>query len=595
MSHRKTIKSESEIVDVVYQNKIAQIVGLVGARKTYVELGRGSAKTTEIAVERLIDLNYDMPGAPIVWVADTYTNLQANILPAVLEGLERKGWKEGVHFVVDQAPPEFTDEEKRKMNLPDWLKPHFWKPFNKLATYKRTIIFYTGLNIRFGSLDRPSSLAGGSFVFVFGDEGKYFNPQKIANLLKANRGYYAQYGHCIYYRGVLFTSDLADTSHIGEYDWMGKEAKNMDVEAILLVIRAAQVYNQSLHEYVAAKEKWLKTRNDADLKTVELKLKTANRWKARWEKTRRRKEAATFYIRASSYSNADILTSDWFADAIASGLPDVRTAILSLKSTLESGERFYASLAERHFYFDGTNEKTADMFGLQQLADCRILKHINTNIPLRLGVDFGNMCSMSCAQLQRDLKINRDILRVVKFLYTLAPEYIPELGAKFRRFFAPMKNKTVYLYYDRAGNSYKQTKRDQASELKRCIEKDENGRSTGWVVHLMSIGQGNLRQSEEYHFMEILLGETNPRLPIVRIDAYAAKELKLSLENAKSKVKEGIVYKDKSSEKLPISDLPTKSTNPSDSFKYLCMTKDYVAIVKSRFSSTPGNIGVISV
>ena len=29
--------------------------------------------------------------------------------------------------------------------------------------------------------------------------------------------------------------------------------------------------------------------------------------------------------------------------------------------------------------------------------------------------------------------------------------------------------------------------------------------------------------------MEILLGETNPRLPIVRIDAYAAKELKLSL------------------------------------------------------------------
>ena len=117
MSHRKTVKGKSDLVNVVYQNKIAQIIGLVGARKTYIELGRGSAKTTEIAVERLIDLNYDMPGAPIVWVADTYTNLQANILPAVLEGLERKGWKEGVHFVVDQAPPEFTEEEKRKMNL----------------------------------------------------------------------------------------------------------------------------------------------------------------------------------------------------------------------------------------------------------------------------------------------------------------------------------------------------------------------------------------------------------------------------------------------------------------------------------------------
>lgn len=592
MSHRKTVSAKSDLVNVSYQNKIAQLNGIVGARKTYVNLGRGSAKTTELMVERLIDINYDMPGAPIVWVADTYTNLQANILPAVLEGLERKGWKEGIHFVVDSEPPSFTDEEKRKMNLQDWLRPHFWKPFNKLATYKRTIIFYTGLNIRFGSLDRPSSLAGGSFVFVFGDEGKYFNPQKIANLLKANRGYYAQYGQSIYYRGVMFTSDMADVSHIGEYDWMEKEAKNMDVEAILLVIRAGLVYNQALHEYVAAKEKWIKTQRPEDLKTVELKLKTANRWKARWETARRQKGASTFYIRASSYSNADILTADWFADAIASGLPDIRTAILSLKSTLESGERFYASLAERHFYFDGVNEKAADLFGLQQAEDCRILQHINLNNPLRLGVDFGNMCSMSCAQLQKDSKSHRDILRVLKFIYTLAPDYIPELGAKFRRFFAPMKNKTVYFFYDRAGNSYKQTKRDQASELKRCIELDENGKRTGWNVHLMSIGQGNLRQSEEYHFMEILLGETNPRLPIVRIDAYAAKELKLSLENARSKVKDGIVYKDKSSEKLPISDLPTKSTNPSDSFKYLCMTKDYVAIVKSRFSSTPGNIDV---
>ena len=42
------------------------------------------------------------------------------------------------------------------------------------------------------------------------------------------------------------------------------------------------------------------------------------------------------------------------------------------------------------------------------------------------------------------------------------------------------------------------------------------------------------------------------------------KILKLSLEGAKTKVRDGITYKDKSSEKLPIDQLPTKSTNPSD-------------------------------
>lgn len=181
MGHRKKVKEEStDLVSVQYQNKVAQVISLVGARRTFVHLGRGSAKTTDVQCERLIDLMTDMPGAPVVWVASTFTDLQSNILPAVLEGLERKGYVEGTHFVVEKKPPTFTDKEKE--DLPDWLKPHFWTPYNKLATYKRTIVFYTGLNIRFGSLDRPSSLAGGSFVFVFGDEGKYFNPTKIANL-----------------------------------------------------------------------------------------------------------------------------------------------------------------------------------------------------------------------------------------------------------------------------------------------------------------------------------------------------------------------------------------------------------------------------
>ncbi len=582
MSHRKRIKKESEIVSEQYQNKFAQMISLIGARLSYIHLGRGSAKTTDVQCERLIDLVYDMPGAPVVWVADTFTNLQANVLPAVLEGLERKGFKEGIHFIVEKEPPIYTDCEKK--NLPEWLRPHFWQPFNKLVTYKRTIIFFSGLNIRFGSLDRPSSLAGGSFVFVFGDEAKYFNPTKIANLLKANRGYYAKYGRSLFYRGVMFTSDLADTSHIGEYDWMEKEAENMNTEAILQVLQAGLVYNEALHEYIAAQEKYLKTHSPADLEDCNKKKKTADRWKARWMITRRRPAASTLYIRASSYVNADILTAEWFSDALQSGLPDTKTAILSIPPSLESGERFYASLLERHFYFDGIDEDIYDRFAMRERPDCTVLKYLNRNKPLQVGVDFGNMCSMSIAQdSKRD---NRDIIRVVKFLYTLAPEYIQELAVKFREYFEPMKNKVIFLYYDRAGNTYRSVKRDQISELKKAIEFNEKGLRTGWIVHLMSIKQGNIGQPEEYHFMKILMEESNPRLPALLIDAYACKELKASLEMAKTKVKDSIVYKDKSSEKLPVSDLPLKSTNPSDSFKYLMMTKERRKVIKHRSSTS---------
>ncbi|MBQ7622264.1 MAG: hypothetical protein IJS66_00810, partial [Bacteroidales bacterium] len=531
MSHRKKVNTATtEAAVVQYENKIAQVVSLVGARKTFIEFGRGSAKTTDIQCERLIDIMYDMPGAPVIWVADTFTNLESNILPAVLEGLARKGLEEGVHYVIEKKPPEFTDKEKE--DLPEWLRPHFWKPYNQLVSYKRTLVFYTGLNVRFGSLDRPSTLAGGSYVFVFGDEGKYLRPDRVSNLLKAVRGYYLEFGRSVFYRGQCFTSDVADASHIGEYEWMSKEAANMDVSAILLVLRVGLVWTEAMQEAVAAKDTWLRTGDPADGKKYRRKLSVAEDWRVRLDKVRRRKGADTFYFRASSYVNADILTPEWFADAFASGLPDTNTAILSMRASLSSGDRFYAALSERHFYFDGIDEEAYDLVPMRSEPDCSVLRYLKPDRELRLGVDFGNMCSMCCAQL--DTVNGRQVLRVLKFIYTLAPEYIDELGAKFRRFFAPMKCRVAKLFYDRSGNSYQKVGKDQVSQLKRAIEFDESGARTGWVVHLMNRRQGDIRQSEEYNFMQIVMSETNPRLPVIRIDAWQAKPLKLSLELART-------------------------------------------------------------
>ena len=309
------------------------------------------------------------------------------------------------------------------------------------------------------------------------------------------------------------------------------------------------------------------------------KCRMADLWRARWQELRMLPESRTFFMQASSYINADILTEQWFSDAIAGQLPDLNTAILSMKPSLESGDRFYTALSERNFYFDGIDEDAYEGLGIMDAEDCRVLKYLDMDRPLTAGVDFGNMCSMSIAQ---DCKEGgRDCIRVVKFLHTLAPEYVPDLGAKFLKFFGPMRSRILRLYYDRAGNAYKSVGEDQVSKLKRSIEYAD-GKRTGWVVQLMSIGQGNIPQPEEYAFMQELFAETNRRLPVVRIDASAAKYLKLSLENARTKVKSGIVYKDKSTEKLPVDLLPTRSTNPSDSFKYLVMTKSLRQIARGK-------------
>ncbi len=586
MSHRKQVNTDkTQAADVLYMNKFLQIIKLVSSRNFYGELGRGSSKTTDCLTERMVDVMQEMPGAPCCWVSDTFTNLTNNVIPTVLESLERKGYYEGVHYVIEKEPPVFNEAEKE--DLPDWLRPHFWKPRNKIVSYKRTMIFYTGMNITFGSLDRPSTLAGRSYVHVFGDEAKYFKETKISNLLKAVRGY-PEYAASVFYRGVTFTSDVADPSHIGEYDWMSKYAARMNVESILLVMKAGLVYHECLRNYLAAKDSWIKTRSREDMQETSRLLKIANQWLKRWKSLRRREENNSFYMRASSFVNADLLTPDWFSDAIEGNVPDLKTAILSMRASLSTGERFYAALGEEHFYYDGLDEVQYDKLSLLDKEDSRVLKYCNPDRPLRLGVDFGNMCSMVVGQ--EGLHKGRRCIRALKFLYTLPPNHVQELGRKFREYFAPQEKKIVYLYYDRAGNQYKKIGKDHVSELKRAIEIDESGRRSGWVVQLMNINQGTIYQSEEYNFMMKILGGDNPKLPVILIDYYACKELRLSLQLAKTKVKDKVVYKDKSSERLPAEELPTKSTNPSDAFKYFLMSKDLRAIVQDKSAIIPTNI-----
>ncbi len=579
MPSRSKIKTAGKpYIIEVFMNWMAQFLAMILPTNLSLIAGRGSAKTTEIQVVRLIAMIYDMPGAPAAWVADTFTNLQTNVLPMVLEGLERKGYKEGTHFIIEKEPPKFTDKECE--DLDDWLKPHFWKPFNKIVSYKRTIIFFTGFNITFGSLDRPASLAGRSYVHVFGDEAKYFPEEKIANLLKAVRGYRVQFGHSPFYRGRTFTTDMPNTSNVGEYDWIFKDMKNMDKAMVMTVYKTALVVNEATQEFIAARERFMQTHSDADHKEYQNKLRTLNRWRSDWYELRKLPAARTVFLIASSYVNVDILSLEWFEDAMATQLSDVKAAILSMPPRLEAGMRFYANLGERHFYDDGNILSIQNSFGLRETENCTVLRHLNPKRALDAGMDFGNMNSMVVAQ------DDGHTLRCLKTFYVLPPAFLRELADAFLAYFAQHEEKTLNLYYDRAGNNYRKQKEDLASKIKAAIEKDGAGRSTGWTVVLKSKFQGNIAQADEYVFMQELLSGRNKRLPAIRIDSYNCRPLKASLEGARTrKTDKGIIAKDKRSEKLAPERLPMESTNMSDAFKYLTMRKTWIAAARGRASS----------
>lgn len=581
MSSRKKISLDSPNIVKLFSNWLSQLCAMLMTRSLYLVAGRGSAKTTDIQVERFIEMMHDMPGAPVVWVSDTYTNLQKNVLRTVIDGLEMKGYKEGIHYVIGKAPPVFKKDE-----IPDHLpakeREHFWKPYNSIISYKNTMVTYTGFNVTFGSLDRPASLAGNSYVHMFGDEVKYFLEHKISNLMKAIRGYRVKYGNSPFYRGHTLTTDMPNPANVGEHDWILKMAKKMKPKMIMMILKTAFVVNEAIQEYIYAKE------NGSTADQIK-KKRVYERWNERWISLRMLPESNTFFYIASSYVNADILTPEYFQDEFDSDMSDVKTAILSMRAGLESGQRFYANLAERHFYADGNCPIWSAKLGLLDEEDCRILKYLDKDKALDGGADFGNMMSLIIAQEDRKSKNYRGL----KFMYTLSPEWIRDLADKFLKFFAPHQKKVLNLYYDRAANNYKKAGQDLASQLKNAIEyyDAEKKKRTGWRVVLMSEGQGNIGINEEYNFMQELFAGKNPALPKVAIDQFHCKQIKCSLEKAKAiKNSKGQDVKDKSTEKLPLKRLPLESTNPSDSFKYLMMRRNWRVLVSGQRSQSTGTV-----
>ena len=250
------------------------------------------------------------------------------------------------------------------------------------------------------------------------------------------------------------------------------------------------------------------------------------------------------FLIVSSYVNVDILSPQWFADALSSQLSDVKAAILSMPPRIDKGQQFYPNLGERHFYTDGNLATVEKTLGFRDAEDCRLLRHLNSNRVLEMSMDFGNMLSMLIAQ------DDGRTLRILKEFHSLPPEWVRELADKFLHYFEPHKQKVVKFYYDRSGNNYKGSNQSMANQVKEAIERDATGRPTGWRVQLMSIGQGNIPMSDEYAFMRELMTGHNARLPQLQIDAIHCRNLKASLELAKTTVdSKGRIGKDKSAEK----------------------------------------------
>ena len=544
---------ESEGVNRRYINQYAMVAALTMPQNFIGILGRASAKTTQFQAMRVQQAVLECPGAPFVWVTDTYSNLHKNVIPSVLEGLRFLGWEMDREFIIDRQPPI---EWQRQM-------------YNIIDKYKQVMTFWNGFTFTFVSLDRPSIGAGRSYVGMFGDEVKYWPEEKFTNIRKAVRGYRARYGNSPWYRSLSLTSDMPNPNHLGEHTWMMKLAKLMDKEKVKLLLQTGQTLNETRRRYAEA----LQT---DDKRFIELAERNMRRWEERWIELRR---GTTLFLVASTLINADVLGEEFFQEELKAGLEGIDTNILSIPQKLTADMKFYATMSARDFYSDGTRNDVIERHEYGWEEDCTVLRYLDPNRPLDGGMDDGNMKSMVFGQQK-----GREY-RVMKEIYTLPPDNERQLADRFLTYFTPHKTKLLRLYYDRAMNNYRKTGNSAMQRIKAAIETRADGTRSGWRVQMMSIGQGDIYSDTEYKFFSALFArQLSQRLFVLMIDAQNCPNLKCEMENTPIKLVEDKrtgrkdIRKEKKGERLPAHRLPQESTNLTDALKYLILRKEWLNI-----------------
>lgn len=559
MSRKDRLNLSDNTIEKRFATWIRIVIDLISPKNLWLIMGRGGAKTSDILAERFIDVCYDMPGAYFALVSDTYVNAKKNILDALLEGLTRKGWIQGIHYVIDEAPPA-----------------HFAKPYKAPQQYKHTMSVFNGCFVNLVSMDQPSGAAGNSYQHIFGDETKYLKFDKIKKLTPALRGN-KKFTNSVYYCGKTFTTDMPNVSE-GEHDWILDRESEMNVEQCKLSLRVGLVLNSLKIELINEQ----RIGNKLKIKNLE---KQIERWNKRWIKIRKN---STFFRVVSSYANADFLNVDWFKDNLEQlGEEEYKTAIGSFPSQLKKGDRFYVNLAEHHFYNDGINTDYYKNFGLDEVWKESSLaqKYIYHTKPIDIGVDFGNMCSMVTGQ------VIGSTVYLFKEFFTIPPHGMREIANQFLSFYKDHKCKKINFYYDRSGNSYEQIKRDFATELANYLEYNADGTKTDWKVTLVSKGQATILQEEEYNLMKNIMIGGNSKLPNLKICVFGCKNLRVSMEGAKVKMiinKKGVksIHKDKGPEKTNDPKKLIASTNLSDAAKYFFFRAAWVLASSQKKTSS---------
>ena len=522
-----------------YQNVMQIRANAIDSNVLIVEAGRATGKTEGVMGPRIIRVANDMPGELSFLVHKTYVALMTNVWPNI-QAYFSKPVGDGRRSMLEYGIDYIVGESK--------IPSHFRKPRYPIAYPKHSILFRDGHHLQMVSSDQPESVAGRSGVHAFVEEMKHNKGEKLkTRLFPSLRGSSASIRMSPYYQGITGVSDTARLD-LGEDNWYEEYENNVNQELIDEIASAALYLHAALYKIYRNNHRLREEKNPVIIEALRLETEKAKRvvatWKPRLVDMRRN---ASYYIRASSFANKDILGPKFFRTQLESlDIDEFLTSICAIRKK-EVVNKFFANYRkDKHQFSDGYRYESILKLDLREhfVLTSRYLKYYDKRERILLGYDPGHFSSVVAAQ-------EKDELRVLKEFTCYYPAEQPELAKQIFEFFGTDAiNKQIVLYHDRAANKRREDLEKITSDariLKRELE------SYGFSVELMNEGQSTIYHWQQFKLLLLLFGERSNALPVCRIDENGCPNLCSAIPLSPLKKTDGRIELDKSSEvKVPL-------------------------------------------
>ena len=539
-----------EYFDEQYYSAVQTLALLADTQDMYFELGRGSGKTTHILGPRIDRVQNSMPGSVQVFLASTYKSIFENLVPGIMEFFTDH-YEEDMYYSIGKRPPA-----------------HF-KPCRTLITdWKNTISFVNGTVIQFVSCERPERANGKNIAHLYMDEMLHIKQRVVdENVRPAMRSKSTCFYDSPYFMGTTGTTSTPNIET--DQDWFLKYENKMDPEKIRTIQAIALELD---HRYYMLE--------NAQLRNDEVAIRKLTNYCRRIEAMLTQlRRGSIYYLRASSFSNIKILGTDYIQKQMEGTLDkaSLNTSIFAVRENRVK-DMFFGHFGLKYIESDTYKLERIESLSIGEEANftCADMRNCNLDAPLYIGYDPGPFTSMVIGQYNED----RTVFHVLKDIYTYWPEQQPQLAYLFQNFFAPMRNKQIFLHYDRAGNQrdpqwkkYKPTFGDESDTDAQTLKMELEQR--GWNVDLMSLGQPTIYYKQHLHLLSRLFSGKDDfqvhGIPVIkiRIDENECEALISSIYNSPLKRTGGEVELDKSSEKKPFEEQAFGSTQIASALMYL--------------------------